>query len=94
MRKSARGLTGAIAGKEKKLSNASFVERAPAEVVEGERPLIGRIARAPRCDRSGANGTRKATLNSREVAVLPVPWMAHAQTRPVCLLGPSGWRWW
>ena len=30
-------LLGAIAAKEKKLGNASFVERAPADVVEGER---------------------------------------------------------
>ena len=30
-------LLGAIASKEKKLANASFVERAPAEVVEAER---------------------------------------------------------
>ena len=33
-------LTKLIAGKEKKLSNANFVERAPAEVVEKERAAL------------------------------------------------------
>ena len=33
-------LTKFIAGKEKKLSNANFVERAPAEVVEKERAAL------------------------------------------------------
>ena len=36
-------LIGHIAGKEKKLANANFVDRAPAEVVEKERESLGQL---------------------------------------------------
>ncbi len=36
-------LQGLIAGKEKKLSNANFVARAPAEVVENERAALTEV---------------------------------------------------
>ena len=36
-------LVGAIASKEKKLQNASFVQRAPADVVEGERRSLAEL---------------------------------------------------
>jgi valyl-tRNA synthetase len=36
-------LVGAITGKEKKLANVSFVERAPADVVEGERRSLSEL---------------------------------------------------
>jgi valyl-tRNA synthetase len=36
-------LQGLIAGKEKKLTNANFVDRAPAEVVEKERAALTEV---------------------------------------------------
>ena len=36
-------LKGAIAGKEKQLANANFVERAPAEVIEKERAALAQL---------------------------------------------------
>ena len=43
LEKERQRLTGQIAGKEKKLANANFVERAPAEVVQRERDGLAQL---------------------------------------------------
>ncbi len=54
-------LAGAIAGKERQLANASFVERAPADVIEKERAALAQLQQ----QHSAAEATLKALESTR-----------------------------